>query len=70
LDGRLTEHQARLDFYETFDRHHNQDAGFSVTFDEFMSYYTCVSAVTDNDSSFQQLLTSAWNLDSPAAGDA
>lgn len=30
VDGRLTEHQAKLDFCESFDRHHNKDAGFVV----------------------------------------
>lgn len=35
LDGRMTESKARMEFYDTFDKHHSQEAGFNVTFQEF-----------------------------------
>jgi hypothetical protein len=63
VDGRMTEHQAMIDFCESFDKHHPQNAGFVVTFDEFADYYTNVSAVCESEASFKLLLTATWSLD-------
>jgi hypothetical protein len=66
----MSEHQARLDFYETFDRNHCPENGNQVPFAEFVSYYTCVSAVIESDSFFNQLLMNTWNLSTQAAGNS
>jgi len=69
VDGRMTEHQAMIEFCDSLDRHHPQAAGFIVTFDEFTDYYTNLSSVCDTDAQFQQLLTTTWSLNKPAAGE-
>lgn len=53
VEGRRTERQARDEFNETFDHHHPTDAGFNVSYDEFVDYYTNVSAVVESDVFFQ-----------------
>lgn len=49
VEGRRTERQARDEFNETFDYNHPTDAGFNVSFDEFVEYYSNVSAVVESD---------------------
>ncbi len=34
-----------------------------VTLDEFIEYYTNISANIDNDAYFDLMMTNAWNLD-------
>lgn len=70
LDGRKTEEQVLGEFLETFEQHHNlrngRQADGRVTIDEFVEYYTNVSASIDNDMYFSQMMNQAWNL----SGDA
>jgi hypothetical protein len=70
LDGRMTEYQAKLDFCDSFDKNHPQEAGFVVTFDEFADYYTNVSAVVASDHEFSALIRGTWGLDQASAGDS
>lgn len=65
----MTEYQAKIDFCESFDKHHPKEAGFVVTFDEFADYYTNVSAVIGSDQEFRDLLRGTWGLDPQSAGD-
>ena len=37
-----------------------------VTLDEFLEYYTSVSASIDNEDYFEQMMNSSWNI----SGDA
>lgn len=56
MDGRKTEEQVLGEFLETFETHHNimvdgkRDA--RVTLEEFVEYYTNVSANIDDDMYF------------------
>ena len=56
MDGRKTEEQVLGEFLETFEAHHNimvnGQRDFRVTFDEFIEYYTNVSASIDDDMYF------------------
>lgn len=56
---------------ETFETHHNlmynTSSNHSVTTDEFVEYYTNVSASIDDDMYFMQMMNNAWNLDSDAS---
>ena len=56
MDGRKTEEQVLGEFLETFETHHNimvnGQRDFRVTFDEFIEYYTNVSASIDDDMYF------------------
>ncbi len=56
LDGRKTESQVLGEFLETFESHHaNQTGGArnqQVTLEEFIEYYTNISASIDNDMYF------------------
>jgi hypothetical protein len=44
----------------------DNERDFRVTLDEFIEYYTNVSASIDDDLYFQAMMNSAWNL----SGDA
>lgn len=70
MDGRKTEEQVLGEFLETFETHHNimngNERDFRVTLEEFLEYYTNVSASIDDDMYFQAMMNSAWNL----SGDA
>lgn len=56
LEGRKTEEQVLGEFLETFEQHHNvktdSQADFQVTLEEFVEYYTNVSASIDDDMYF------------------
>ena len=52
---------------ETFEAHHQMNTEDAkgdgrVSLQEFMDYYSNVSASIDNDEYFQLMLTNAWNL--------
>ena len=53
---------------ETFEQHHNTMHGTQsdgrVTMEEFIEYYTNISANIDNDAYFDLMMTNTWNIDS------
>lgn len=55
------------EFLETFEMHHNvmhnSKSDGKVTLDEFIEYYTNISANIDNDAYFDLMMNNAWNLD-------
>jgi hypothetical protein len=59
-----------VEFLETFETHHNimngEQADGRITLDEFIEYYTNISASLDNDEYFALMMNSSWNL----SGDA
>jgi Ca2+-binding EF-hand superfamily protein len=65
--GKKTEDEILKEFLETFEMHHNVMNGAKsdgmVTTDEFVEYYTNISANIDNDAYFDLMITNAWNLD-------
>ena len=69
--GRKTEQEIIQEFLETFEAHRELSKGDKaskkgdgiVTLNEFMDYYSSVSASIDNDEYFQLMMTNAWNLD-------
>ena len=70
ISGKKTESQIFNEFLETFETHHNimngTQADGQVTQDEFIEYYTNVSASIDNDEYFALMMNNSWNL----TGDA
>jgi len=66
IDGRKTEQQVLGEFLETFEQHHNQrnnnQADGRVTLEEFVEYYTNVSASIDDEMYFSVMMNQAWNL--------
>jgi Ca2+-binding EF-hand superfamily protein len=66
-----TEMQVLSEFLETFEAHRKMTKGDTkskkgdgvVTLNEFMDYYSNVSASIDNDDYFQLMITNAWNLE-------
>ena len=42
---------------------HNTKSDGMVTLDEFIEYYTNISANIDNDAYFDLMMTNAWNLE-------
>jgi hypothetical protein len=65
--GKKTQDEILKEFLETFEMHHNvmhnaQSDGM-VTQDEFIEYYTNISANIDNDAYFDLMMTNAWNLE-------
>lgn len=71
IEGRKTEEQVLGEFLETFEQHHNimndNARDFRVTMEEFIEYYTNVSASIDDDMYFSAMMNSAWNLSGDAA---
>lgn len=69
-DGKKTEQEVMMEFLETFEAHRalSSDDPLSkkgdglVTLNEFMDYYSHISASIDNDDYFQLMITNAWNL--------
>jgi hypothetical protein len=65
--GKKTEDEVLKEFLETFEMHHNvmnnNKSDGRVTLDEFIEYYTNISASIDNDAYFDLMITNAWNLD-------
>ena len=70
ISGKKSSDQVLVEFLETFEMHHNimsgEAADGSVTLDEFIEYYTNISASLDNDEYFAIMMNNAWNL----SGDA
>jgi hypothetical protein len=66
--GKKTEDEVLREFLETFEMHHNllngAQADGMVTKEEFLEYYTNISASVDNDAYFDLMMTNAWQLDS------
>ena len=52
LDGRKTERQVLEEFLQTFEMHLSDKPDGIVTMDEFVEYYTNVSASIDDDEYF------------------
>ena len=71
VEGRKTEQQVLGEFLETFESHHNIMNGNTndgeVTMEEFLEYYTNVSASIDDDMYFASMMNAAWNLQGDAA---
>lgn len=71
VEGRKTEQQVLQEFLTTFESHHNimadNPADGCVTGEEFLEYYTNVSASIDDDMYFAAMMNSAWNLEGNAA---
>jgi len=65
--GKKTEDEVLNEFLETFEMHHNVMHGGQsdgkVTLDEFIEYYTNISANIDSDAYFDLMMNNAWNLD-------
>jgi hypothetical protein len=66
LSGKKTEAQVLVEFLETFETHHNVIHGKAhdsqVDLEEFIEYYTNISASLDNDQYFQLMMNNSWNL--------
>lgn len=71
VEGRKTEQQVLGEFLETFETHHNVMNGNErdqvVTQEEFIEYYTNISASIDDDMYFMAMMNAAWNLSGDAA---
>jgi Ca2+-binding EF-hand superfamily protein len=70
ISGKKTRDQILVEFLETFEMHHNIQNGTQadgrITEEEWIEYYTNVSASLDNDEYFALMMNSSWNL----TGDA
>lgn len=66
--GKRTEEEVLTEFLETFESHYNVMTGGQnegrVTPDEFLEYYTNVSANIENDAYFELMMANAWNIES------
>lgn len=70
IAGKKTEQQILTEFLETFEMHHNvlndgRPDG-QITLEEFVEYYTNISASIDNEEYFALMINNAWNLDGKA----
>lgn len=76
--GKITGDQALDNFLETFEAHRGLSKGDAasvkgdkkVTLNEFMDYYSNVSASIDDDQYFELMIKNAWNLDNKKYGKA
>lgn len=60
VSGEWTEEQCLREFLDSFDSETNKDG--LVTFDEFVDYYSGVSAFIDLDEYFEEMMTKCWQL--------
>lgn len=68
--GKKTAEEVCREFLETFEAHRALSAGDPlskkgdglVTLNEFLDYYSNISASVDDDDYFQLMITNAWNL--------
>jgi len=67
LEGRKTERQILEEFLATFEMALSGVADGIVTMDEFLEYYTSISASIDNEDYFEQMINSSWNISGDAA---
>lgn len=65
--GKRTEDEILTEFLETFEQHYNTlhktKCDGKVTPDEFIEYYTNVSANIDSDAYFELMMSNVWNLE-------
>lgn len=74
--GKKTEEEVVQDFLETFEVHRTLSKGDTnskkkdgkVSLNEFMDYYSNVSASIDDDQYFKLMITNAWNLENKSYG--
>jgi len=66
ISGKKTRDQVLVEFLETFETHHATLHGGrpdgQVTLEEFIEYYTNISASIDNDEYFALMMNNSWNL--------
>lgn len=66
--GKKTEDEVLTEWLSTFEAHFNMvtdgEADGKITPEEFIEYYTHVSANVDTDSYFEVMMSNCWNLDS------
>ena len=67
LEGRKTERQILEEFLATFEMALSGVADGIVTIDEFLEYYSSISASIDNEDYFEQMMNSSWNIKGDAA---
>lgn len=67
LEGRKTERQVLNEFLATFEMALSEVPDGIVTEDEFLEYYTSISASIDNEDYFEQMINSSWNIDGDAS---
>eukprot|EP00048_Salpingoeca_helianthica_P016931 m.234867 g.234867 ORF g.234867 m.234867 type:complete len:208 (+) comp19816_c0_seq1:27-650(+) len=60
VSGEMTEDQLFKEFLKTFDTPDNADG--TITWEEFLNYYSTVSASIDQDSYFDLMMRKAWRL--------
>ena len=63
--GKKTEDEILGEFLETFEAHHAMNGGTRdqrVTPEEFVEYYTNISASIDNDEYFELMMINSWKL--------
>lgn len=65
-EGRKTERQVLEEFLSTFELHRSDKPDGVVTLDEFVEYYTNISASIDNEEYFELMMNQAWNIDGDA----
>ena len=65
--GKMNPEDVDADFRETFEMHHNTihdyDSSKPVSKQEFVEYFSYMSAMTDSDHVFDQIVTGPFNLD-------
>lgn len=67
LEGRKTERQVLEEFLATFEMALSDKPDGIVTEEEFLEYYTAISASIDNEDYFAQMINSSWNISGDAA---
>ena len=67
LEGRKTERQILEEFLATFEMALSEVPDGIVTLEEFLEYYTSISASIDNEDYFEQMINSSWNISGDAA---
>lgn len=66
--GKRTEDEIKLEFLETFEQHYNTISGGKsdgkITPQEWLEYYTHVSASIDSDAYFELMISNTWDIES------
>jgi len=67
ISGKKTEDDILCEFLDTFETHHavykENTRDFKVTMDEFLEYYSHVSASIDDDRYFELMMKNSWNFE-------